>query len=358
MKSFYLLLLFLLTLGSFSVLATAQDEEGDEPEDLKTRIQYTEREQQQLRGRLKLTDERLALLKELQKLERSIEPIENELEKTTDDDRREELEEKLVSIEVAIHEVEVKLEINEQRGGLLEIIHDLDGDGQRAIRQEAATQIKMLDAAANLVEKLFKAIRDGDEEEVEELEAEFGEMEELIERRREILQLKVELHYAREEDDEEAIQELQRELKEIQEEGEPEDGPKSFAERPRNLPAPISFTQAELAEAAKLDFEKQIVPLLKEACFECHSGASSSGDLDLGRLVRMKPLVVNRSHWVNIIQQLKVRSMPPAKEPQPTEANRRRMAAWLTDAIDNFDYETVRQPGYEPARRLTGFPTT
>ena len=139
MKTFYLLFPFLLTLGSFSVLATAQDEEDDEPEDLKTRIQYTEREQQQLRGRLKLTDERLALLNELHKLERSIEPIEDELEKTTDDDRREELEEKLESIEVAIHEVEVKLEINEQRGGLLEIIHDLDGEGQRAIRQEAAS---------------------------------------------------------------------------------------------------------------------------------------------------------------------------------------------------------------------------
>ena len=354
MKTFYLLFLFLLTLGSFSVFTTAQDEEDDEPEDLKTRIQYTEREQQQLRGRLKLTDERLALLNELQKLERSIEPIEDELEKTTDDDRREELEEKLESIEVAIHEVEVKLEINEQRGGLLETIHDLDGEGQRAIRQEAALQIKMLDAAANLVEKLSQAIRDGEEEEIEELEAEFGEMEEFFERRREILQLKVDLHYAREEQDEAAIRKLQRELKEIlKKDGEPENEPNERADRPRNLPAPISFTQAELAEAAKLDFEKQIVPLLKEACFECHSGASSSGDLDLGRLVRVKPLVVNRSHWVNVIQQLKVRSMPPTKEAQPTEANRRRMAAGLTDAINNFDYETVRQPGYEPARRLT-----
>jgi len=321
---------------------------------LKTRIQNTEREQQRLRGRLKLTDERLALLKELQKLERSIEPIEDELEKTNDDDRREELQEKLKSVENSIHEVEVKLEINEQRDGLLEIIYDLDGEGQRAIRQEAASQLKMLEAGANLVEKLFKAMRDGDEEEIEELEAEFGEMEEVFERRREILQLKVELHFAREEEDEEAIQELQHELKEIQEEeDELKDDPDERAERPRDLPAPISFTQTELAAAAKLDFEKQIVPLLKEACFECHSGDSSSGDLDLGRLVKMKPLVVNRSHWVNVIQQLKVRSMPPAEEPQPSEPNRRRMAAWLTDAIDNFDYETVRQPGYEPARRLT-----
>lgn len=353
MKKFPLLL-FLLALGSFSLLATAQDEEDDEQEDLKTRIQNTEREQQRLRGRLKLTDERLALLKELQKLERSIEPIEDELEKTNDDDRRAELEEKLESVEVSIHQVEVKLEINEQRDGLLEIIHDLDGEGQRAIRQEAASQLKMLDAGASLVEKLFQAIRDGEEEEAEELEAEFGELEESFERRREILQLKVELHYAREEEDEEAIRDLQRELKEIQEaEEEPKDEPDKRASRPRNLPALISFTQPELAEAAKLNFEKHIVPLLKDACFECHSGDSSSGDLDLGRLVKTKPLVVNRSYWVNVIQQLKVRSMPPAEEPQPTEADRRKMAAWLTDAIDNFDYETVRQPGYEPARRLT-----
>ncbi|MBC8289624.1 MAG: DUF1587 domain-containing protein [Planctomycetes bacterium] len=347
-----LLLILLLTLGSFSLLATAQEEEDDEPEDLKTQIQNTEREQQRLRGQLKLTDERLRLLRDLQKLEASVEPIEDELEKTNDDDRRAELEEKLESVEVSLHETEVKLEINEQRGGLHEILYDLDGEGQRALRQEAASQFKMLDAGTKLVEKLFKAIRDGEEEEAEELEAEFGELQEAFGPRREILQLKVELHYAREEEDEDAVRELQGELRELLDD-KPEKDPEDRAERPRNLPAPIRLTETELDAVAKLDFEKQIVPLLRKTCFECHSGDSSSGDLDLQKLVKSQPLVVNRSHWVNVIQQLKVRSMPPADEPQPSETDRRRMAAWLTDAIENFDYETVRQPGYEAARRLT-----
>jgi hypothetical protein len=249
-----------------SPLARAQEEAEDEPIDLPAQIQKTERQQERLREQLKLTDERLKLLRELHTLEASVEPIEDELEKTIDDDRRAELEKKVENVDVSIDETRFELEINEQRVELLEILHDLDGEDVRAIRLEAATQLKMLDTGAKLVEELFKAIRTGEEGEVEELEADLGEMEETFFRRWEILQLKVELHYAREEDDNETVGELQRELKELLQDAS-DDEPDERTKQPRNLPASIRLTESEIMAAAKLDFDKQIMPLLKCACF-------------------------------------------------------------------------------------------
>ena len=181
-------------------------------------------------------------------------------------------------------------------------------------------------------------------DEIEELELEYIENEQVFDRRRE-MEFDFELqNFAHEEEDEEAIQELEQELEELSRE-RPEDEPSERTTQSKQRPLPIELTAAEINAAAKFDFDGRIVPLLTKSCGECHLGKSSSGDLDLSKLFKTQPLVVNRSHWVNVIQQLKVRSMPPADEPQPSDADRRLMAAWLTDAIDNFDYETVRQPG-------------
>ena len=117
------------------------------------------------------------------------------------------------------------------------------------------------------------------------------------------------------------------------------------------MPA-IRLSPTDFATVAKLE-SQHVASMLKQACADCHSGESASGDLDVDALLRVQPLVVNRKHWLNIIQQLKVRSMPPPDADQPTEADRRTMVAWLTNTIDNFDYSTVQSPGYEPARRLT-----
>ena len=120
-----------------------------------------------------------------------------------------------------------------------------------------------------------------------------------------------------------------------------------------NLPASVQLTNVEISAAAKLDFDAEILPRLKTACFDCHDSGDANGDLNLEQLVAQKPFVVNRFHWLNIIEQLKVRSMPPVDAKQPSENDRRVMLGWLTDQLENFDYTTVRRAGVAPAKRLT-----
>lgn len=116
---------------------------------------------------------------------------------------------------------------------------------------------------------------------------------------------------------------------------------------------PITVGAEDLAVLAGQSIAKHFLPLLEKHCYECHDAESAKGDLDLEELVRERPWVVNREAWLNVLQQVRIRSMPPVQEPQPSDAERRTMAAWLIASIENFDYSTVRQPGYEPARRLT-----
>ena len=136
-------------------------------------------------------------------------------------------------------------------------------------------------------------------------------------------------------------------------EPESRDEQKEPATAALNLPVSIQLTNAEISAAAKLDFAAEILPRLKTACFDCHDSADANGDLNLEQLVTQQPLVINRTHWLNVIEQLKVRSMPPADAEQPSDADRRAMLGWLTDRIKNFDYTTVRRAGGVPPKRLT-----
>lgn len=119
------------------------------------------------------------------------------------------------------------------------------------------------------------------------------------------------------------------------------------------LTTAIQLSKREIDEHGQLDFEAEILPRLKATCFDCHNSTNSSGELNLEDLANERPFVQNRSDWLNIIEQIGIGSMPPPEEAQPSEINRRIMLGWLLNAIENFDYSTVRKSGQLPAKRLT-----
>ena len=94
-------------------------------------------------------------------------------------------------------------------------------------------------------------------------------------------------------------------------------------------------------------------PLLDRYCARCHGPQTQTAGLNLTALASQRPLVRNRETWTRVIDALEVGKMPPATAPQPTDADLQALTGLLTDAIDNFDYSTVDNPGFEPLRRLT-----
>ena len=111
--------------------------------------------------------------------------------------------------------------------------------------------------------------------------------------------------------------------------------------------------QTPLAASAEAAEPHPAAPLIDRYCAGCHGPQTQTAGLNLTSLAGQLPLVRNRETWTRVIDALEVGKMPPAGAPQPTDADRTALTALLTDSIDNFDYSTVDNPGFEPVRRLT-----
>lgn len=328
-----------------------EDEVNEETQELDERITESQREQRRFKRLGDLTGQQLKLLLKLKKLHEAIAVAEKGLDIEENDEKQmQSLKQTLHESDIQIEVINIRLEILEQQMGLEELAFEFPPE-QNELSDEAGSLLKILETSDRLVGRFADVWLEKDEETAEELEGEFEQMEQVFERRRGILQLRFELLKAREEGDEEWIRELETELKEIRADGRDEQ--KKLNDSSLNLPKPIQLTNIEISASAKLDFDAEILPRLKTACFDCHDSGDASGDLDLENLASQQPLVINRTHWLNVIEQIKVRSMPPADAEQPSDEDRRVMLGWLTDRIENFDYTTVRRAGVVPAKRLT-----
>ena len=346
--------------------AQAQEESGDEViDEIRNHLRGAQIANELLLEQTKLSERRIELLKkglqvrgEQQELEKKIE----QAEKNGDDDQIESLEQQIDLKNVWLEMGREELELLRQSAEFFHIARDmiLSEDFPEKDTDPFQRIWKLQRKRLDLHRKLYKAIESDNEEAVDEIEEQLDELGGEVEGRFELLELQRELMYAEEEGEEEAIRELQEHIDEIREElGEPHEDETTAPEPEPDLKdrdaqsLPIKLHEAEIVDAGSQRFEHRMANLLTNTCGECHDSASAMGDLNLERLATEKPLVVNRKHWINVIEQLKNRSMPPAEAESPSESDRRYMVAWLTNEIQNFDYATVHQVGYEPAKRLT-----
>ena len=115
-----------------------------------------------------------------------------------------------------------------------------------------------------------------------------------------------------------------------------------------------AFGAAAGAASAQTDAGAHpVAPLAEQFCYRCHGPQTQTAGIDLARLAGERPLVRNRETWERVVEALDEGKMPPAgARPLPPEV-RRRMAALLHRDIEEFDYSTIDDPGFESLRRLT-----
>ena len=93
--------------------------------------------------------------------------------------------------------------------------------------------------------------------------------------------------------------------------------------------------------------------LLSRHCFGCHGLEKTKGGLNLLELAAQQPLVQNRDRWNQVINVVTAGDMPPEGEAELKPDQRRSLLQALDRELNHFDYSTVDDPGFEPARRLT-----
>ena len=107
------------------------------------------------------------------------------------------------------------------------------------------------------------------------------------------------------------------------------------------------FGLAEYANAQQLE------QLLERHCADCHNSDEAQGQLDVLSLLQQTPLIRNAQQWRVVIDRIGGGEMPPEDSEQPSMQDRQTMLRLLVNKIDYFDYSTIHDPGYEPARRLS-----
>jgi len=93
--------------------------------------------------------------------------------------------------------------------------------------------------------------------------------------------------------------------------------------------------------------------VLSQYCFQCHDAQTQTAGINLEGLILQLPLVRNRQAWTRVIDAVEIGKMPPPNSQQPTDLERETLVELLTNAVDNFDYSVINNPGFEPIRRLT-----
>jgi hypothetical protein len=86
-------------------------------------------------------------------------------------------------------------------------------------------------------------------------------------------------------------------------------------------------------------YSKDIVPLLKTFCFECHNTGKRRGGLDLEQIESESAAIELVELWKDVGERLHAKDMPPPKKKQPSEAERKVLHSWVKHvATAQVDY--------------------
>ncbi|MBD3673209.1 MAG: DUF1592 domain-containing protein [Planctomycetaceae bacterium] len=96
---------------------------------------------------------------------------------------------------------------------------------------------------------------------------------------------------------------------------------------------PAVISAAPKPEAAD-HFETEIRPLLLKYCAACHDPEEQENAAPFLRAKTVDQIGTFRSLWSSAAEQLQNRTMPPADEEQPTEAERLKLSTWIEETLE------------------------
>ena len=118
--------------------------------------------------------------------------------------------------------------------------------------------------------------------------------------------------------------------------------------------AGVSLAAAESQAGPHPDsptFEKEVQPLLRRLCYDCHGDTAPKADLSLQAYQNLAAARQDRRVWEKVLHHVRTREMPPEGKPQPTEAERGLFVKWIETEL--FPLDCARpDPGRVTIRRL------
>ncbi|MDF2440477.1 MAG: hypothetical protein JWN98_1461 [Abditibacteriota bacterium] len=97
--------------------------------------------------------------------------------------------------------------------------------------------------------------------------------------------------------------------------------------------------------------ERDVLPVIKEFCIDCHSGEDASADIVLDKYKTAGSILKDGALWERVAQNVDSSHMPPLKSPQPTRKQRDGMVQWIESSLSQA-FCDLDDPGRVTLRRL------
>ncbi|HSG72090.1 MAG TPA: DUF1587 domain-containing protein, partial [Planctomycetaceae bacterium] len=99
-------------------------------------------------------------------------------------------------------------------------------------------------------------------------------------------------------------------------------------------------------------YEREIHPLLKQFCLDCHSAEDKEGELDLEQFVSLPDVREDAAAWQKVRLMLQTNEMPPEDSPQPSVEQKKLLQTWVENYLDAEALANAGDPGPVLLRRL------
>ena len=102
-------------------------------------------------------------------------------------------------------------------------------------------------------------------------------------------------------------------------------------------------------------YRVEIVPILQNYCFDCHSGQAKEGGISFAGLSDELSLRTNGKHWRKVREALSFGNMPPQDVTQPNPLDRQHLIKWIIEEIETPDPNNALflDPGPPVLRQLS-----
>ena len=104
--------------------------------------------------------------------------------------------------------------------------------------------------------------------------------------------------------------------------------------------------------AREISYQKEVLPLLEQYCFDCHGEGTAKGDLSLDSWKSPAERVADLHVWKEVLRNVSLKVMPPPKRKvQPSEEERAVIESWIEQRVFRYDSDNP-DPGRVTIRRL------
>jgi hypothetical protein len=103
--------------------------------------------------------------------------------------------------------------------------------------------------------------------------------------------------------------------------------------------------------AEDLRFRREIEPLLKEFCWDCHADGAKKGGVSFDEFKSEEAMLGQHELWLKALKNLRAGIMPPPKKAQPSVEQKRQLEQWIKTAVFRADPQNP-DPGRVTLRRL------